>query len=103
MGLRATPLNITTLLLVAFASYVLYFLAKKRLDSNLPVLFFIGLAIFMHFSGRQVDANVFAGGLAMALVLRFEFMNNIFTRFILWLEMLTIAGIAAKFTRDVFS
>lgn len=103
MGLRATPLNITTLLLVAFAIYVLYFLAKKRLDSNLPVLFFIGLAIFMNFSGRQVDAYVFAGGLAMALVLRFEFMNNVFTRFVLWLEMVTIAGIAAKFTRDVFS
>jgi hypothetical protein len=103
MELQATPLNITTLLLVAFAIYVLYFLSKRRLDSNLPVLFFIGVAIFTNFTGRQVDTYLFAGGLVMALVLRFEFLNNIFTRFVLLLEMLTIAAIATKFTLQVFS
>lgn len=101
--MRATPLNVTTLLLVAFAIYVLYFLARKKWDSNVPILFFIGLAIFMNFSERYVDQNLFAGGFVLALVLRFEFLNTLFTRFVLLLEMLSIAGIAAKFAMDVFS
>lgn len=96
-------MNVVALLLIAFAVYVLYFLAKKRLDSNLPILFFIGLAIFVNFSGWTVDKYVFAGGLAMALMLRFEFLNNAFTRFVLLVEMLTIAGIAVKFTMEIFS
>ena len=103
MYFRATPLNIVTLLLVAFALYVLYHLSKRRLDSNLPLLFYIGLVIFTNCTDRQVNPYLFAGGLALALFLRFEFLNSGFTRFVQWLEILAVAVIAMDFLNEVFT
>jgi predicted membrane protein len=102
MDFDATPLNVTTMLLVAFAIYVLRFLAKKQLDSNLPLLFYIALLIFINFSGRSLNPYLFAAGLSLALLLRFEFLNSALTKFVLWLEMLAIVGIAVKFAGDIF-
>jgi hypothetical protein len=101
MNFEATPLNVTTMLLIAFAIYVLHFLAKKKLDSNLPLLFYITLLIYINFSGRSLNPYLFAAGLSLALLLRFEFLNGALTKLVLWLEMLAIAGIAVKFTGDI--
>jgi hypothetical protein len=103
MNFRATPLNVSTLLLVAFALYVLHFLSKQKLDSNLPLLFYIGLVIFTNSTGRQVNPYLLTSGLALALLLRFEFLNGGFTRIVLWLEMLAVTGIAVNFLREAFS
>jgi hypothetical protein len=101
MNFEATPLNVTTMLLVAFAIYVLHFLVKKKLDSNLPLLFYIALLIFMNLTGRSLSPYLFAAGVSLALLLRFEFLNGTFTKVILFLEMLAVAGIAVKFTGDI--
>ncbi len=102
MDPRATPVDITTLLLVALAVYGLYSLACKKLDSNLPLLFYFALGLLMSVTNRHLDSFLYGGGLASALVLRFEFMNGVFTRLVLWLEMLALTFIAAKLTGDVF-
>ena len=102
MSFQATPLNVITVLLIAFALYVLYFLSQQKLDSNLPVVFYIAVAAFAHFSELQVNTYLVAGGLILALLLRFEFMNSGFTKALLLMEMLAITGIAINFVATVF-
>jgi hypothetical protein len=100
--MKPTSTDISVLLLAAFAVFVLYYLSRSRLDSNLPLIFYLALGLLMSSTDRYVDSYLFGGGLASALVLRFEFMNGIFTELVLWLEMLAITFIAAKLTGDVF-
>ncbi len=102
MDLRVTPTDVITLLLVAMAMYVVWSLARSRLDSNLPLLFYFALGLFLSLTTRHLDSFLYGGGLASALVLRFEFMNGIFTRVVLWLEMVALTFIAYKLTGDVF-
>jgi hypothetical protein len=102
MTFQATSINIITLLLVAFAMWVLQSLSKKDVDSPLPLLFYCGLVAYANFTDREVNTYLFSAGLLTALFLRFEFMNRAFTRIALILEFLLVSGIAAEFLNDVF-
>ena len=102
MDFRATPLNVVALLLIALAVCVLHFLSRRRLDSNLPLVFYGAVFAFLRYSDRELHPYLFLGGLALALVIRFEFMNRLFTSVALGLEMLAIGAIAAKFFSDAF-
>lgn len=90
MGFRATSLSITTVLLVCFASVVIYILARRKADSNLPMIFYLFLFIYTRFVQDSVNANLFFAGVVLALFLRFEFMNRFFTLLVLLLEMCSI-------------
>ncbi len=102
MDFRATPLNIVSLLLIALAVCVLHFLSKRRIDSNLPLVFYVAVFAFLRYSDRELHPYLFFGGLALALLLRFEFMNRMFTTMALGLEMLAVGAIAVKFFSDAF-
>ena len=102
MYFRPTPVNVVSLLVIAFAVWVLYFLGKRKLDSNLPLIFYGAVFAFLRYSERDLNNYLFLGGLILALMLRFEFMNRFFTAMTLSLEILAIAGIAAKFFGDAF-
>ncbi len=102
MDFRATPLNVVALLLIAFAVWVLYFLSKRKLDTNLPLVFFGAVFVFLRYSETEIHPYVFLGGAALALLVRFEFMNRFFTTLALGLEFIVISGIAAKFFADAF-
>ncbi len=102
MSFEATPTGIVELLLVSLGAAVIFVLARGKLDSNLPLFFYAGLAIFVQFTERSLDSYLFGGGLASALVLRFEFMNGLLTRWVLWLELIALAFISAHLAGDVF-
>lgn len=103
MDFRATPVNVVVLLLVAFAIYALYCLSKNKLDSNIPLLFYVSLVGLMNCTDRSVNTYLFVTGFILALMLRFEFMNRAFTRFVLGAEMLTLSAIAGFFLADIFN
>ena len=85
--------NVTTILMAALAVYVLYSRLKNWLESNVPILYYISLVIYM----RAVDGNVplwlSLAGLGCALILRFEFMNEIFARVVKFIEFAILAVI----------
>jgi len=95
-------LNVLSLLLIALGVYVLCFLGKRKLDSNLPLVFYGAVFAFVRYSERDLHPYIFFGGLIVALLLRFEFMNRLFTTMALSLEMLAIGAIAAKLFGDAF-
>jgi hypothetical protein len=86
-----TAVDVTALILVVFAAAVIYALARSRIDSNVPLLFYLGLACFTRMAGRDVHPNIFGAGVVLALILRFEFMNGPFTRMAAMLECVAVA------------
>jgi hypothetical protein len=102
MYFEATPLNVTTLLVVTLAAVALWSLGKGRYDSNLPLLFYSAAILLTSLSDRNVNTYLLYGGLALALILRFEFMGKGFTKFIGFLNWSAIGLTALAFLDQVF-
>jgi len=73
--LDANAENVTGLLVVALALVTIAFLLKKKYDSNLPLLFYFVALMFTNMSSLAVNPYLMITGLALAMVLRFEFMG----------------------------
>jgi hypothetical protein len=77
---------VTLGLLILFGLFVIYTRLKNWLDSNLPIFFYIFLFAYMQ-NDSSVPLWLMCTGLALGLILRFEFMNNGFTRVVKFLEV----------------
>jgi hypothetical protein len=94
MGFRADVFSVTTLLLVAFALFVVYIRIKNWLDSNVPIIYYVLMIAYVRYiDNPHLPLWVVLAGLAFAGLLRFEFMNPIFTKIIKILELTTLAVI----------
>jgi len=102
MDFQATPLNITTLLVVALAVIALTYLFRGRHDSNVPLLFYSATMLLTTLTDRSVNVYLLYSGIALALVLRFEFMGKGFAKFINILTTSAIALIVLSFLDQVF-
>jgi len=76
MSFRATPTNVTELLVMCIAVVAVFMLLRKRYDSNLPLLFYFLAVLFTNSVDRQINPAIMYGGLAFCLLLRFEFMGS---------------------------
>jgi hypothetical protein len=101
MDFRPTPINVVMMLLVALAVYALMNLFKRRLDSNIPLVFYCAAMAFMASTGRELNTVLFLAGLGGALVLRFEFMNRWVTNVVWAFEVAAMGGIAFLFAVEV--
>jgi hypothetical protein len=102
MYFDTTPLNITTMLVVALAVVALVLLLRGRYDSNVPLLFYAVTVGLISVTDRSLNTYLLYSGLAFALVLRFEFMGKGFTRFIGFLNTFSIGLIAVAFLDQIF-
>jgi hypothetical protein len=102
MGFRDTPLNISTLLLVALAVVVMIVLIKKRYDTNLGLIFYLTVLIFTNTTDRELNPMLLYFGLVLALLLRFEFMGTFITKAVVFLELAALVMICWSFLIDVF-
>lgn len=101
MDFIATPFNFSTTLLIAFACWVLYLRAKAPRESNIPLIYY-GVMIYyiiMYESQVRVPPVLIYISLILALILRFEFMNSAFSKFIGALEYCTI-GLTVYYCLD---
>ena len=89
----SNALSVTTGLMAAFALFVVYTRLKNWLESNVPLLFYIALIIYMRAVDGTVPLWLSLAGFALALIIRFEFMNETFTRIVKIIEMLVLAVI----------
>src|SRR5947199_196772 len=90
-GMDGTPMNMTELLVAVLAMVAIFMLVRKKYDSNLPLLFYFVAVMFTNLSEREVNPILLYGGLAFALLLRFEFMNQGFAKIVAWLANCTMA------------
>lgn len=102
MDFEGTPLNMTTLLVVSLAFIALFFILRKRYDSNLPLLFYFVAVMFTNLTEREVNPYLLYTGLIFALLLRFEFLNTGFSKLIAFLAGGSISLIIWVFLVQVF-
>jgi hypothetical protein len=86
-------LNVTTALIVAFALFVIYTRLKNWLDSNVPIFFYVILIGYMKAVEGTVPLWLMLTAFALALVLRFEFMNVTFARIVKIVELCALGAI----------
>ena|ERR1700677_2851329 len=84
--------EVTLGLLILFGLFVVYTRLKNWFDSNLPIIFYVVLIGYMHRTDGSVPFWLIGTGLALALILRFEFMNNGFMRVVKFLELGALGG-----------
>jgi len=80
--MRVDTYTFSTGLLIIFGLFVLCIRMRSRVDSNLPVLFYIVMAAYVNTYGSGIPALPVYIGLVLTLMLRFEFMNTGFSRLI---------------------
>jgi|SRR5689334_8184287 hypothetical protein len=101
MSFKDTPGGVTTLLFVAFALFVIYTRMKNWLDSNVPVIFYAAMIVYANTLAERLPAWVVYAGFGLGMILRFEFMNTKFTKFIKVVEYCVLAAIVYLCTREV--
>ncbi len=102
MAFQPTPLNVTTLLVVALAVAAVFLVIRGRHDSNLPLLFYSATVMLVTSSDRTINGTLLIIGLATALTLRFEFMSKGFSKFMAFLTVATMSLINIAFLDQVF-
>ena len=70
------------LLVVVLAVFAIVMVVRKNYSSNLPLLFYLAAWIVTNSSDREVNPYLMYTGLTFALLLRFEFMGNSFSKFV---------------------
>jgi hypothetical protein len=98
----STPLNMTTLVLVALAMVGIVMVLRKRYDSNLPLFFYFVVLVFTNATDRELNPFLLYTGLAFALLLRFEFMNRGFSKVVAWFASGAMGLICFVFLTEVF-
>ena len=86
-------LTVTTALIVAFALFVIYTRLKNWLDSNVPIFFYVILIAYIKAVEGTVPLWLMLTAFALALVLRFEFMNVTFARIVKIVELCALGAI----------
>ena len=97
-----TPLNMTTLILVALAMVGIFMVLRKRYDSNLPLLFYFVVLVFTNMTDRVVNPLLLYIGLIFALLLRFEFMSSGFSKVVAFVATSSMGLIVFVFLAEVF-
>ena len=68
MDLDANSQNITGLLVVCLALVAIFFLMRRKYDSNMPLFFYFISLIFTNLSSMTVNPYLMIAGIAFALV-----------------------------------
>jgi hypothetical protein len=102
MGFEGTPTDLTTLLVVALALAAIFFILRKKYDSNLPLLFYFVAVVFSNLSDPGVNPYLLYTGLGFALLLRFEFMNHGFAKVVAFFATGSTLLVIWNFLANIF-
>jgi hypothetical protein len=102
MDFQGTPLDMTTLIVTALAIFAVVMLLRKRYDSNLPLMFYLVAVVFTNLSDRNLNPFLLYSGLAFALLLRFEFLNQGFSKVVAFFATGSMCLIIYVFLAEVF-
>jgi hypothetical protein len=103
MSFNATPTNMTAILVVCLALAAIFMLLRKRYDTNLPLLFYFVAIVFTRLFDRPVNDFVLYGGLAFALLLRFEFMGGVVMKIISFFAVAGLFSVVWSMMSDVLA
>lgn len=103
MYFDATPMNMTELLVMVPAFIAIVMLMRKKYDTNMPLLFYFAAVAFTNWADRPVEPLLMYGSLGCAMMLRFEFMNNSFSKFIAFFTIAGLTGVLWSMMTDILA
>lgn len=74
--MQPTPFNLTTLVLIGLTIWVIVIRYRTKLDSNWPLFYYIALGGYVGKFEETIHPVPVLVALAMALLLRFEFLGG---------------------------
>jgi uncharacterized membrane protein len=86
----ATPTNFTLMLVLALGAWALHSASKQRTDVNVPLVFYAVILIFSRMSDKSLNMPLILAGVALASLIRFEFLNKSFVKWISYCEMFVL-------------
>lgn len=93
--------GLTELLVVALGAAAIFMVVRKSYTSNLPLMFYLVALIFTNLVHREVSPYLMYTGLALALLLRFEFMGAGFAKLVAFLAGGALCLVAWSMAYDV--
>jgi hypothetical protein len=93
MRLNSSPDGITALIVLACACFVVYIRTRNWLDSNFPLIFYIGLVMYASTLEDKFPPFLVYAGLGLGALIRFEFMSEHFIRVVKFCEYGVLAAI----------
>jgi hypothetical protein len=78
-------------------------LVRKQYDSNIPLLFYFIATLFTNGVDRPIDPLIMYGSMAFVLLLRFEFMNVAFSKFVAFCATVGLCAMVWMMLSDVLA
>jgi hypothetical protein len=78
----ATPINFTLMLVLALGCWAVHSASKQRVDVNVPIVFYTVILLFNRMADTGLNVPLILAGLALACLIRFEFLNKGFIKWI---------------------
>jgi hypothetical protein len=101
MEFNPTSVNVSEVLVIALAVAALMMFFKKRYQSNLPLLFYSAALVFNNMTDRGANPYLMYGGLALTLLLRFEFLGEGVAKLVGFMAIGTLAGVIVSMISEV--
>ena len=89
----ATPTNFTLMLVLALGGWALQSVSKQRSDVNVPLVFYAVILIFSRMSDKSLNIPLIFAGVVLASLVRFEFLNKSFVKWISYCQMVVLVMI----------
>jgi hypothetical protein len=90
------------MLLVAFAAWTVRVILLRRVDHNLPLIFYFTIMAYNYAFSRGLDPRLILAGAALAALIRFEFLNPFMVKWISYAEAVVMVMIIWNCLQAVF-
>ena len=102
--MRATNFNVILLVLLAFTVFIMNVRHRKPLENNWPLVYWVLMLVFtLTRPEDSFDAGIILVGVAAALMLRFEFINDFIAKGFKTLEFLIWCYVLIRGVNIVFA
>ena len=88
-----TAVNFTTLCFIALAIWTSTVVSAQKIHHNLPLTFYGLMWLFNKWFDRGLSVNLLLAGVFLAMAVRFEFLNQSFTKWVSYAQAAVICTI----------
>jgi hypothetical protein len=100
--IEPTTFNLTTLVLLSLTVWILVVRHRSKLDNNWPLFYYIALVAYSRKFEETIDPTPVLVAVAMALLLRFEFLDGWILKAIKFVETAILVWVMWRCLQLVF-
>ena len=97
-----TPVNFTCMLVLCLGVWAIHSASKQRTDVNVPLVFYAVVLIFNRAFDSSFNVRLIFLGIALAAMIRFEFLNKFFIKWVSYVEMAVLVMIVWNGLQVIF-